>query len=261
MKLEGRTILITGGSGGIGFELARLLAPRNTVIVTGRNADKLKGAQSQIPSLHTLRSDASDATAIENLASEVTARFPKLDILINNAGIMRVVNLRAPNDAGYLVQEIETNLLGAISMVQRFLPHLEMQPEAAIVNVTSGLAFVPLPACPIYSAAKAGLHAYTQALRVQLRPTRVKVFELAPPGTKTNLDRDFPKGIADPGMYMDVSKLANATLRGLERNTAEIRPGLSSVLHTVHRLAPGLTLTSKGAEAVVARVGANGVLP
>jgi uncharacterized oxidoreductase len=153
-----------------------MLALRNTVIVTDRNADNLKLAQAQVPALHTLQSDASNSIAISNLVSEVTTRFPNLDVLINNAGIMRVVNLRAPNDADYLVQELETNLLDVVNMVQESLPHLEAQPEATMVNVTSDLTFAPLPACSVYSAAKADLYAYTQALRVQLRPTRVKVF-------------------------------------------------------------------------------------
>jgi uncharacterized oxidoreductase len=255
MKLDGQTILITGGSSGIGLELAGLLAPRNTVVVTGRNATKLKAARTKIPSLHTIESDVSDSKAVEALLERVRAEFPATNILVNNAGIMRVLNLLAPNDAGALVGEIHTNLMGPVQMVQRFLPHLLSRPEAAIVNITSGLAYVPLAACPIYCATKAALRSYTQSLRVQLRGTHVKVFEVAPPATKTDLDKEFPDGIADRRMYMDVGKLAKATIRGVERDKLEIRPGLSTVLHAMHRIAPGLTLTSKGAERVVSGLG------
>ncbi len=261
MRLDGQTILITGGTGGIGFELARQLAPNNTVIITGRNEGRLAAAREKLPSLHVVQSDATDPRAIDALLADVTARFPALSVLVNNAGIMRVLSLRAPNDPADIVREIQTNLVGPMHMIQRFLPHLETRPEAAIVNVTSGLGYVPMAACPIYSATKAGLHAYTQALRVQLRGTRVKVFELAPPGTKTELDKDFPHGIADPRMYMDVTKLAKAALRGIEKGTPEIRPGLSRVLYALRRIAPSLTVTSKAAEAVVATLGPNGRTP
>jgi len=260
MRLHRQTILITGGSGGIGFELARQLAPNNTVIITGRSVARLAAARDKVPALHVVQSDAADPQAIDALCADVTARFPALSVLVNNAGIMRVLNLRAPNEPADIVREIQTNLVAPTQLVQRLLPHLETRPEAAIVNVTSGLGYVPMAACPIYSATKAGLHAYTQALRVQLRGTRVTVFELAPPGTKTDLDKDFPQGIADPRMYMDVGKLAKAALRGIARGTPEIRPGLSRVLHTLRRIAPGLTVTSKAAEAVVASIGANGRL-
>lgn len=261
MKLNGQTILITGGSGGIGLELATQLAGNNTIIITGRSSARLAAAKARVPSLHTIQSDAADPAAIDALFTEVTKRFPELNVLINNAGIMRVINLRAANDANDIVREIQTNLVGPTQLVQRFLPHLEARRESLIVNVTSGLGFVPMAACPIYSATKAGLHAYTQALRVQLKGTSVQVIELAPPGTATALDQDFPKGIADPAMYMDVTRLVRAAVRGIEKNRPEIRPGLSLVLHTVRRIAPGMIITSKAAERVTATVGANGRLP
>lgn len=258
MKLHGRTILITGGSGGIGLELARLLAPNNTVIITGRNVTRLAAACESVPGLHAIASDAADPNAIDALHAEVTRRFPALDVLVNNAGVMRVINLRVANEPADLVREIQTNLVGPMQMVQRFLPHLERKPDAAIINVTSGLGFVPMAACPIYSATKAGLHAYTQTLRVQLRGTSVRVFELAPPGTKTELQKDFPPGVVHERAQMDVRQLAAAAVRGIERGREEIRPGFAQLLHVMHRLVPSMTISSPEAVAAVESLGPNG---
>ena len=166
MKLEGRTVLITGGSAGIGYEMTKqLLARHNTVLITGRNERRLREAQSALPDVHVFRSDASRPDQIETLREHVLREFPDLDTLINNAGIMRNLNLndlRSPTD---ITQEVDTSLTGPIHMVQRFLPHLKTKPNALIVNVSSGLAFVPFPLSPIYSAAKAGLHAFTRCPR------------------------------------------------------------------------------------------------
>src|SRR5579859_6082481 len=181
MDMTRNTILITGGSSGIGFELARQLCEDNTVIITGRDPEKLNAAKSALSKIHAIQSDVSQAGAIATLHDEVTRDFPALNILINNAGIMRKVNLLdGEADLSAITREVETNLSGPIRTVRQFLPHLQKQQIAAIVNVTSGLAFVPFPISPVYSATKAGLHAFTQALRVQMRKTRVKIFELAP---------------------------------------------------------------------------------
>jgi uncharacterized oxidoreductase len=132
-------------------------------------------------------------------------------------------------------------------MVAQFLPHLKQQPSPAIVNVSSGLAFVPFPLSPIYSAAKAGLHAFTQALRFQLRNTNVRVFELAPPGTETPLFRgDFDEQDLASATGMDVRKLATLAIAGMKKDVFEIRPGLSNVLKILSRLAPGFALNLVG---------------
>jgi uncharacterized oxidoreductase len=145
MQLKNKTILITGGSSGIGFELTRrLLALGNTVIITGRDAARLEAAKRALPAVHIIRSDVSDAEAIATLHAQVIAQFPTLDVLVNNAGIMRNLDL---NDTRHgvadITREIDINLSGPLRMVQQFLPHLKTQQEAAIVNVSSGLAFVP----------------------------------------------------------------------------------------------------------------------
>ena len=166
MKLKGRTILITGGASGIGFELARqLLQQGNTVLITGRDQAKLNEAKLQLTGVHVFRSDAGKPDEIEALRKQVIAEFPACDTLFNNAGIMRNINLNQPRALGDLTREIDINLNGPIQMVQEFLPHLKSRKDALIVNISSGLAFIPFPLSPIYSAAKAGVRAYTRCSR------------------------------------------------------------------------------------------------
>jgi uncharacterized oxidoreductase len=244
MKMSGNTILITGGTSGIGFELARQLYPNNTVILTGRNADRLNEAKATLSKVHTIQSDVSDPKAIAALYEKVTQEFSALNILINNAGIMRKLNLQdGGTDLTDLTREIDINLDGPIRMTKQFLPHLKKQNSSAIMNVSSGLAFVPFPISPIYSATKAGLHSFTQALRIQLTNTNVKVFELAPPGTETPLFRgDFDATDLGDMRGMSVEKLVKAAIKGLENDALEIRPGLSNTIKFLSRLAPGFAL-------------------
>lgn len=249
MKLSRNTILITGGASGIGLELALQLQARdNTVIVTGRNQAKLDRLAQQHPLLHTIQSNVNQLEAIQSLYTEATHRFPKLNILINNAGIMRKINLHtAASGENDLGREIETNLLGPIRMVQQFLPHLRAQSTAAIVNVSSGLAFTPFPISPIYGASKVGLHSFTQSLRVQLRNTHIKVFELAPPSTDTALNGAFTPADLKGAPMMDVHAVARQTLAGLARDRLEILPGFSKVLRLGSRVTPNLLLKAASA--------------
>jgi uncharacterized oxidoreductase len=191
VQLSGNTILMTGGTSGIGLELAtRLVALDNTVIVTGRSRSKLDAAREKLSTIHAIQSDVGDPAAIVALCDNVTKRFPALNILINNAGIMRKTNLHASaSDLKDLTREIEINLDGPIRMTAQFLPQLKAQNRAAIVNVSSGLAFVPLAISPIYCAAKAAIHSFTQSLRLQLKHTNIAVFELAPPITEPRCSR------------------------------------------------------------------------
>jgi uncharacterized oxidoreductase len=241
MKLEGRTILITGGTSGIGFELAkRLIARRNTVIITGRDRQKLEETKAALPGVHTLQSDASRPEDIEALRQRVTTEFPECDTLINNAGVMRNINMNQSRSLTDLTQELEINLSGPVQMAQAFLPHLKSRPNALIVNVSSGLAFVPFPLSPIYSAAKAGLHAFTRCLRVQLKGSSVTVVELAPPPVETRLFRgEFEK--ENKGQKaMPVNALVSRAVAGIEAGKTEIRPGLSNMLYLLSRFAPAL---------------------
>jgi len=252
MKLTGRTVLITGGSSGIGLELAgALLARGNVVIITGRSEKPLKAATLRHPGLHALKSDVADHDGILSLYQTLTTRFPALDTLINNAGIMRALRLDGDRPLTDVTQEVEIDLSGPIQMVQQFLPHLRSRPNPMIVNISSGLAFVPFTISPIYSAAKAGLHAYTRCLREQLRNTPVRVVEVAPPLTETPLfGSEFKQHMpGQSGMPVDV--LVRHMIAGIEAGRDEVRPGQSNILKIASRVAPGLIFKQ------LSKVGAN----
>ena len=241
MKLVGKTVLITGGSSGIGLEMARqLLARDNTVIVTGRSEKGLNAAITRFPGLHIVQSDVSDADAVRHLFDHVSDRFPKLDMLVNNAGMMCTVKLDESRSLSDVTREIDVDLVGPIRMVQQFLPHLLVQRDPIIVNVSSGLAFVPLPISPIYSAAKAAIHAYTRCLRAQFEGSNLAIVEFAPPLTETPLYSIEFKEKMNGARGMPVDVLVRKFIAGVERGHLEIRPGQSNILKMASRLAPGL---------------------
>lgn len=243
MKLEKRTVLITGGTSGIGLELARQLLRRgNTVLVTGRDQARLDAAGRELPGLHTFRSDVSDPAAIAALHGSVVAKFPGLDTLVNNAGIMRNLNFHGDRDLTDVTREIEINLSGPVRMIRQFLPHLKTRKGALIVNVSSGLAFVPFPVAPVYCATKAALHSFTQSLRVQMEGTGVTVVELAPPAVETPLLRGGFEEETKSLKAMDVKVLAERAIAGIEAGKLEIRPGLSNMLKAMSRIAPQFML-------------------
>ena len=178
MKLTGRTILITGGSAGIGLAFAlKFLELGNQVIVTGRRQSALDELKRKHPKLQTIQSDAADPAQIAALARRVRAEYPKLDVLMNNAGIMLHKNLKAPAvDLDGLMAEVNINVGGVIRTTSSFIDILTAN-KGTVINVSSGLAFVPLPSAPIYCATKAAVHSYTQSLRFQLEETGVEVIE------------------------------------------------------------------------------------
>jgi len=187
MKRTGNTILMTGGGSGIGRALAqRFHDEGNTVIVAGRKTATLEEAINGRENMHALTVDVSDSASIERFASEAITQFPAINILFNNAGIMQREDISRKADASIAEQTIITNLLGPIRLTNALIDHLTTQPDAAIINTTSGLAFVPLVSAPSYSASKAALHSWTVSLRAQLRG-KVEVIELAPPAVRTEL--------------------------------------------------------------------------
>ncbi len=244
MKMTGNTILITGGTSGIGWELCkRLHALGNRILITGRNEAKLKKAKAALPDIEIIQSDVSRPNEIASLFARVAKDFPETNILINNAGIMKELNLHdTKGELEELTSEIEINLNGPIRMIKQFLPFLKSKPEAAIMNVTSGLAFTPLPTSPIYCATKAGLRSFTRSLRVQLKHTNVKVFELAPPATHTELLGDFDPEDMKGVSIMTVEDMVSAAVKGLENDKFEIRPGQSNQLKFMSRVAPEFIL-------------------
>jgi uncharacterized oxidoreductase len=253
MDLHNNTILITGGTSGFGLEFTqRLLQLGNTVIITGRNKAKLEAVQQQFPALHIFQSDVSDPLAIAALYEKVTVQFPSLNILINNAGEMRKINLQDPAiDLNTINEEIAINLSGPIRMVQQFLPQLKKQEVAAIMNVTSGLALIPFPLAPIYGATKSGLRSYSKSLRVQLQQTNIKVFELIAPGSSTPLNDKFAANV-NPKTLMEPGKLIAAAIKGLQKDRLEIYPGMARVMKWISRLAPSLLFKQLSAISVKA---------
>ena len=187
MKITGNTILITGGGSGIGEALAhRLHDLGNTVLISGRRLDALKKAAAGRSKIVPLELDVEDPHAIEDFARRVVADHPDLNVLFNNAGIMRMEPLDRRRDLSDAEATINTNLLGPIRLTNALIDHLVTRPDAAIINCTSGLAFVPLIATPTYNATKAAVHSYTISMREALRG-KVEVIELAPPAVQTGL--------------------------------------------------------------------------
>jgi len=188
MRTTGRTILITGGTSGIGLGLARRLAALdNTVIVAGRRKDLLDRIPEENPGIEALHLDVTDPTSIAAAAEELRRTHPDLDVLVNMAGIMLPEDLTDPAHLDVAEATVATNLLGPIRVTTALLPQLLGQDDATVVNVSSGLAFVPLPVTPTYNATKAAVHSWTQSLRVQLAGTSVGVVELVPPAVRTTL--------------------------------------------------------------------------
>lgn len=252
MKLDSNTILITGGSSGIGLALAKqFLSLGNEVIITGRNASKLETAKRETPALHTIQSDAADPDAVRALAAEVAERFPQMNVLLNNAGVFIPRNHTAPSeDLVALTAELDINLAGPIRMVSVFIDQLKAN-RGTIINVSSGLAFVPLQLSPVYCATKAAVHSYTVSLRQQLKGYGVEVIELMPPAVHTELTAGMP----DDGDFkiMTTDELIKETFKGLRAGRSEIRPGQANQLYWMSRIAPGFinAQLEKGAKPMI----------
>jgi uncharacterized oxidoreductase len=189
MNISGNTVFIPGSTSGIGLALAvELHARGNTVIVGGRRTDLLEQIAAQHPDIDTVQVDCSDPASIDSAAKEVLARHPELNVLVAMAGIMRIEDWRRPG--GFLASAesvITTNVLGPIRLIAAFIEHLQAQPDATIVTVSSGLAFTPLAVTPSYNASKAAIHMLSESIRLQFADTTVQVLELVPPSVRTSL--------------------------------------------------------------------------
>lgn len=238
MELRHDTIIITGGTSGIGLEMAKQLsAAGNTVIVTGRDQERLRRFQQTHPQLHTYSVEVTDPESVTAFSAAVLKDFPDVDVLINNAGLMQPIAFRTATLHGF-TDEIAVNFTGPVLVTQEFLPHLLERPEAAIVTVTSGIAYFPFDKAPLYSASKLGLHSYTQSLRKQLRGTNVRVFELAPPRTSKPMfnGSDADNREVDRIPKMPISTVVSTMITGIRKNRELILPGLSKVLRVLGKI-------------------------
>ena len=235
-----QTVLITGGGSGIGLALAKkFLENNNTVIITGRNLSKLEKVKQENPKIHTYQSDVTDDTAVKMLADDIQKIFDGLDVLINNAGIMNLVDTgNESNDLKKQMQEIEINYNSPIRVLHYFLPLLKKSKNAVLVNVSSGLAYVPFAQAPVYSGTKSALHFWTLGIRPQLKPHGIKVVELLPPVVDTPLAHGADIAEDDNLKPMPPQKLADIFWKGYIKGTEEITPGISKALKLMSRLAP-----------------------
>ncbi|PZF91722.1 SDR family oxidoreductase [Micromonospora deserti] len=189
MNISGNTIFIPGSTSGIGLALALALHARgNTVIVGGRRAELLDRIAAEHPGIDTVQVDTTDAASIDSAAKQVLAKHPELNVLVTMAGIMRVEDWHRPESILASAEAVvTTNVLGPIRLIAAFVEHLQAQPDATIVTVSSGLAFTPLKVSPTYNASKAAIHMLSESIRLQLADTTVKVVELEPPAVRTSL--------------------------------------------------------------------------
>jgi uncharacterized oxidoreductase len=231
MKTSGNTVLITGGGSGIGLALTEALVRRgNQVIICGRRRDRLKAVQARIAGVYFRVCDVSKQRSRQALVDWLLSEFRKLNVLVNNAGIQRQVNfLKGSKDLREADNEVATNLEAPIHLSAQLLPHLRKKKEAAIVNISSGLAFTPLAVVPVYCATKAAIHSWSLSLRHQLRNTSVRVFEVAPPMAATELsgERSRPE-VSDH--VMSAEAVAAGVLKALGKNQYELALGAAANL-------------------------------
>lgn len=235
MNITNKTVLVTGGGSGIGFEIAKILGEKNNqVIITGRTESKLQKAASQLKNVSIIAADITDEQSVEKLVAQINQEYGKLDILINNAGNAYVYDLAKVTDTYQKAKdEFETNFFSILNLTDKLLPVLSAQTEAAIINVSSVVAFVPAGDISTYSASKAALHSYTQSLRLALAATNVKVFELMPPLVNTDFSKDIG---GENGIHPNV--VAGNLIKALEKNEYEIRVGDTEYVYQLSLSAP-----------------------
>jgi uncharacterized oxidoreductase len=230
MKLSNNTILVTGGATGIGFALAEELLKRgNQVLICGRREEKLVEAKRQAPGLQTKAADISNSDDRRLLAEWAIQHG--VNILINNAGMQREIDLTRGIEA--LDQgdnEVRINLEGIIYLTALFVPHLLKQKNSAILNVSSGLGFIPIATMPIYCATKAAIHSFTISLRHQLSPEGISVFEIIPPTVDTDLDRGARAKRGQENRGIQPQEVVAAVMNGMENDQAEIAIGMATNL-------------------------------
>jgi uncharacterized oxidoreductase len=220
MKLTGNTIFITGGGSGIGRGLAEALyALDNTVIISGRRKGHLDEVTRANPGMRSIELDIQDPASISAVASRLIAEYRHLNVLINNAGIMKPDDAANPIDDAQMVSILTTNLMGPMRMTSALIEHLKLQESAAVMHMTSGLAFTPLAATSVYCATKAALHSYAMSQRYKLKDTSVRVLEIAPPWVQTEL---MGPEMANEPRAMPLKDFISETMQALTSGKDEI---------------------------------------
>lgn len=222
MKTNGNTILITGGTSGIGLAFAEeFLKLDNKVIICGRRVDRLNALKAKHPGLITIACDVADSKQREDLCNNVLKDYPDTNILMNNAGIQLVTDFTQPIDLDKVREEIEINLIAPIHLGSLFTKHLAGKNNSALINISSGLAFAPISFMPVYCATKAALHSLTMSLRHQLKNTPVKVFEIIPPSTDTELGHQRRTDKAQTHGGMPVNEFLAEAIEALKNDELE----------------------------------------
>lgn len=222
MQTSGNTILITGATSGIGQAFAeQFIREGNTVIVCGRRAERLEQIKEKHPGIVTKVCDIANSGEREDLCTWVLQHFPELNMLINNAGIQLVTDLTKPVNLELIHSEVETNFIAPLHLGSLFTPHLKTKAEAAIINISSGLAFVPIAFMPVYCATKAAIHSLTLSLRHQLRDTTIKVFEIAPPSVDTELGHQRRTDKTQTHGGIPINEFLTEAMEAIRTNTLE----------------------------------------
>ncbi len=234
MKINNNVILITGGATGIGFALARTLCENNKVIICGRRENKLIEAKKILPKINVKKCDITSKTERDELLKYISNTFGGLNVLINNAGVQKPINFALGNnefaDKDF---EIDINFKAQVYMISTFMPLLLKSENSSIINISSGLAFVPLSNFPIYCATKAALHSFSISLRHQLRKTNIKVFEVMPPYVYDTELKDGKINLEKPPFGISSEEFAKIVINGLTNDKYEIGPGGTNDLSNI----------------------------
>ncbi len=226
MKTTGNTILITGGTSGIGLAFAaQFLKEGNTVIICGRREDRLLKIKETHSGIITRVCDIADEVQRMELCTWVVEKYSEVNVLINNAGMQLATDLTKPVEVALVRGEVETNFIAYVHLASLFAGHLKTKEAAAIINISSGLAFAPIAFMPVYCATKAAVHSYTLSLRHQLKSTSVKVFEIAPPSVDTELGYQHREDKTQSHGGLPLSEFLAEAMDGLRNDIPEIAVG------------------------------------